>query len=381
MQGYVDRGEVAGVVTLIARRGKVVHFESVGYRDAGRKIPMTGDTIFRIASMTKPIASVAAMMLYEEGRFQLSDPVSKWLPEFRQMKVVELPRQDQLNDMAYRTRDAKGPITIRQVLTHTAGLANANTGITRPEYLKLAPGTVPNDTLGTYIARLARLPLNFDPGERWEYGPGTDVVGRLVEVISGQTLQQFFVERIFAPLRMTDTHFHLPENKLSRFAILYKPNAQQKIELSEPAVNFARLPETFYSANGGLRSTAADYVRFHQMMLNGGELDGVRLLGRKTVELMTVNHSGDRFLRPGQGFGLGYSVVEDVGENGMPNSVGTYSWGGAFCTIFFVDPVEEMIGIMMTQLAPHTHLNIRQDFQVLAYQAITDTKRTRVATN
>ena len=378
MQGYIDRNEVAGVVTLVARRGKVVHFSALGQRDVEAGAPMTHDAIFRIASMTKPIASVALMMLYEEGRFQLRDPIAKWLPEFADMQVaVPAPPQERLTGR-YKTAPAARPITVQHILTHTAGLANTYRGITQPEFQEVVAPRKPGDTVGGMLKRLATLPLNFHPGEHWEYGRATDVVGRLVEVMSGQTLDAFLRERIFEPLGMTDTHFYLPESKLGRFAALYRPNAQGKIELAEAPTaesRFVAEPHTYFSGAGGLVSTARDYFRFHQMMLNGGELDGARILGRKTVELMTANHTGDKGIwlaGPGYGFGLGYAVVTDLGPSGTPRSEGSYYWGGAFGTIFWVDPSEELIGILMEQIRPYTHLNIRPDLATMTYQAIID---------
>lgn len=387
MQRYVDKGLVPGVVTMVARRGKVVHLEAVGSRDVENKQPMTTDTIFRIASMTKPIASVALMMLYEEGHFLLNDPIAKFLPEFTNMKVAVPSGEDRVGT-PYKLVPAARPITFKHVLTHTAGFANSYRGITQPEFARVVQqARKPGDTVGDAVKRLATLPLNFHPGDAWEYSSATDVVGRLVEVISGMTLDEFQQKRIFAPLKMTDTHFYLPQSKLDRFAAVYQPDAQNgnKIKLLEAPTKDSRYvkePHVYFSGAGGLVSTAADYVRFHQMMLNGGELDGVRILGRKTVELMTANAIGDLpvwLSGPGYGFGLGYSVVKDVGQAAIPSSVGQYGWGGAFCTYFWVDPQEEMIGIMMTQVIPYTHINIRQEFQVLANQAIVDSAKPKAA--
>ena len=381
MQRYVDRQLVPGVVTLVARRGRVVHFDAVGWRDVETKAAMTTDTIFRIASMTKPIASVALMMLYEEGHFLLSDPVSKFLPEFAEMKIAQPAEASGGNGGAsYTLTPATRPITIQHLLTHTAGLPNSYRGLTQQEFAKTYARKKPGETVADAISRLAKMPLNFEPGTAWEYGPATDVVGRLVEVISGMTLDQFLSKRIFEPLKMKDTHFYLPAAKLNRFAANYQPDEKNsnKIKLVEAPnaeSRYVKEPHVYFSGAGGLVSTAADYVRFHQMMLNGGELDGVRLLGRKTVELMTTNHIGDLpiwLTGPGYGFGLGYSIVKDVGASRQPGSVGNYGWGGAFCTYFWVDPKEELIGIVMTQVRPYTHINIRHEFQVLANQAIVD---------
>jgi len=384
MQRYIDGGLVPGTVTLVARRGKIVHFEALGWRDAEAKAPMTTDTIFRIASMTKPIASVALMMLYEEGYFLLSDPVSKFLPEFAEMKVVQ-PAEPGAPE-PYTLVAATRPITIQHLLTHTAGLANSYRGLTQGEYAKVYGRKKPTDTIGDAVSRLAKMPLNFQPGTAWEYGPATDVIGRLVEVISGMPLDQFLHKRIFEPLKMTDTYFYLPEAKVNRFAANYEPDSKNKnriklVEAPNKESRYIKPPHVYFSGAGGLVSTAADYLRFQQMMLNGGELDGVRLLGRKTVELMTANHIGDLpiwLTGPGYGFGLGYSIIKDVGASRQPGSVGNYGWGGAFCTYFWVDPKEELIGIVMTQVRPYTHLNIRQEFQVLVNQAIVDNPKKSV---
>ncbi|MDB4632700.1 beta-lactamase family protein [bacterium] len=378
IQAYIDRNEVAGVVTLVARRGKVVHFSALGKRDIENKAPMKEDTIFRIASMTKPITSVALMMLYEEGHFQLRDPISKWLPEFADMEVaIPVPPQERLLGR-YKTIPANGPITIQQVLTHTSGLSNAYRGITQPEYAKTMSDLPAGETAYDRLKRLAELPLNFHPGELWEYGLGTMVVGVLVEQMSGMTLDEFFRERIFKPLEMKDTHFYLPESKLHRFAALYHPGEDSKIQLTEaPTTNsrFVKKPHTYFNGGGGLASTVRDYFRFQQMMLNDGELDGTRILSRKTVELMTVNHTTDKGIwltGPGYGFGLGYSIVTDLGPSGTPKSEGSFSWGGAHGTVFWVDPREELIGILMEQIRPYTHLNIRPDLVTMTYQAIVD---------
>jgi len=378
LQGYVERNEVPGVVGLIARRGQIVYHKSFGHIDVEAKVPMSNDVIFRIASMTKPIASVALMMLWEEGRFLLRDPVAEYLPEFADMKVAVPVEPSDSARGPYRTVAAENAITIQHLLTHTAGLANPYRGVTRGLYNQLRQNRKPNGTVGDYVAELAKLPLNFEPGEHWEYGPATDVVGRLVEVLSGMTLDEYLREKIFEPLGMQDTHFYLPSEKLPRFAALYQPDDDGKIVLQEKADEDSRWvkePHVYFSGAGGLVSTTSDYFRFHQMMLNGGELDGVRILSPRTVRLMTVSHTGERavWLRgEGFGFGLGYSVTTDLGRSAMPSAEGTYGWGGAYCTVFWVDPEDEVIGILMTQVRPYTHLNIRKDFQTLTYQALVD---------
>lgn len=377
MQEYIDKDLVPGTVCVIARQGKVVYVDARGQRDVESGAAMTEDTIFRIASMTKPITSVALMMLYEEGAFQLFDPISKWLPEFSEMTVA-IPSEGEQVGLPYYTVPAVRPITVEHVLTHTAGFANSYRGLTRFEYEEIGPALSPDETVADFLQRLAKMPLNFQPGDKWEYSRATCVVGRLVEVMSGMTLNEFFRERIFEPLNMHDTHFYLPEEKLDRFAAQYRPGKDGTIELADPASadsRWLRHPQVYFMGSGGLISTAADYIRFHQMMLNGGELDGVRILSPKTVQLMTVNHTGDKdiWLRgPGAGFGLGYSVITDQGAAQTISNEGTYGWGGAYCTYFWVDPKEEMVAVLMTQVRPYTHLNIRQDFNVLAYQAIVE---------
>ncbi len=378
MQAYIDRNEIAGAVTLVARRGKVVHFSAIGNRDAESGTPMTHDTIFRIASMTKPIASVALMMMYEEGHFQLRDPISKWLPEFADMRVaIPAPAQERLGGR-YKLVHAARPITVQHVLTHTSGMPNLYRGIMQPEYIEMVGQTEPGDTVGDVLKRVATLPLNFHPGDAWEYSRATDIVGRLVEVMSGQTLDEFLKERIFEPLEMTDTHFYLPASKLDRFATLYRPDDNGKMELAEAPTaesRFVAEPHVYFSGAGGLVSTARDYFRFHQMMLNGGELEGTRILSRKSVELMTSNHTGDKGIwltGPGYGFGLGYAIVTDLGQSGSPRSEGSYYWGGAYGTIFWVDPKEELIGILMEQIRPYSHINTRADMATMTYQAIID---------
>ena len=378
LQGYVDRREIPGAVALVARNGKIAYHKSFGLRDVEASAPMRNDVIFRIASMTKPIASAALMMLWEEGAFQLRDPIAERLPEFADMRVALPPASGEYVRGPLKTVEAAGPITFQHILTHTAGLPNPYRGLTKALYDETRAKVRRGRPIGDYVRELAKLPLNFHPGERWEYGPATDVAGRLVEVISGQTFDEFLRQRIFEPLRMTDTHFYLPREKLPRFAANYQPDAKGKIELVEaPDENsrYVREPHAYFSGGGGLVSTTRDYFRFQQAMLNGGELEGARILGRKTVELMTTNHIGDNLIwlrGPGYGFGLGYSVVTDMGQSAMPASLGSFSWGGAFCTVFWVDPVEEIVGILMTQVRPYTHLNIRQDLQTLTYQALVD---------
>jgi len=388
MQRYVDRQLVPGVVTLVARQGRVVHLDAIGFRDVENARPMTADTIFRIASMTKPITSVALMMLYEEGHFLLSDPVSRWIPEFADpMVAVPVPADEFSGANPWRLVPADRPITIRHLLTHTTGMSATPRAMSQTEYLRLTEHQTPDETIGDFVKRYARIPLNRQPGEVWNYSRATCVVGHLVEIISGMNLDEYFRERIFRPLNMPDTHFYLPRQKLERFAACYTPGDDLKIRLTDPPTEdsrFVKEPHTYFMGSGGLVSTIADYYRFDQMMLNGGELDGARLLGRKTVEFMTTIHTGDLpvwLTGPWAGFGLGFGVFRNTEHTNtlkaeqpgpVPFSAGTYTWGGAFCTFPFTDPREQLIGIVMTQVGPYRHLNIRQEFAGLAYQALVD---------
>jgi len=385
MQRYVDEQKFAGIVTLLARCGKIVQHGAYGQRELAINSPMALETLFRIYSMTKPITSVAAMMLYEEGYFHLADPVNKFLPEFAACKVLTRQGPDGL-EYAPLAR----PITIRDLITHTSGLSYGffvdspaelmyqaihNAG----DYLN-APTLYPTDlSMAELVSRWATVPLIFQPGERWRYSIGTDVIGRLVEVITGQSLAQFFSEQIFQPLGMVDTGFTVPAAKVARFAAMYTHTADGALDVLDPAVGgpFTR-NHPMHAGGAGLVSTAADYLRFCQMLLNGGVLDGVQLLGRKTVELITANHLSPSQLPmrhgneifAGEGFGLGFGVIINAAASGMPWSNGTYYWGGAANTTFWIDPHEELIGILMAQYMPAGTYPVNEDFRVLAYQAL-----------
>jgi CubicO group peptidase (beta-lactamase class C family) len=377
MQRYIDRKEVPGVVILIARRGRVVYFEAQGRRDFVSDRPMTKDTIFRLASMTKPLTSVSAMLLYEEGAFLLSDPIGKWLQEFSEMQVAETPPPASPARTPYVSVPAIRPITVRHLLTHTSGLPNPYRGYNLSRF-NLISNPAPGETMADVVRKLAALPLNFQPGDSWEYGPATDVLGRLIEVVSGKSLDAFFQERIFVQLGMEDTYFYVPESKASRLPALSTVRPNNQLRVLDPAgieSKWVREPHVYFSGAGGLASTASDYYRFLQMMLNRGEFNGVRLLGPKTVDLMTCNHTGSLPIwlnGPGFGFGLGFSVVIDVGATGEPASLGKYAWGGAYGTNFWVDPAEQMIGIIMTQVNPDTPTTGGKALLGLAYQAIID---------
>ena len=358
MQDYVDKGHLPGFLTVVARHGKIVHFETIGMRDVENKKPVEPDTIFRIYSMSKPITSVAVMMLYEEGRFQLGTPVSKFIPEFENMKVYN---EDQTEIL-----DAKKKITIKHLLMHTAGLTygwgNKPVDARYKEANIFERGTMLTDM----VKKLGDIPLVHEPGERWTYGVSTDVLGYLVEVVSGMPFDQFLRNRLFEPLGMIDTGFSVPPEKVDRFAALYRHNRRegQKKRVGEDAPLANDELSFFPSGGGGLVSTAADYMRFSQMLLNGGELDGVRILGKKTVELMRYPHHDDWF-------GLGFRVVTRKNSPNILDSVGNFSWGGAAATTFWIDPEEKLIGLLMTQLLNNPH-PFQQQFKVLTYQALTE---------
>jgi CubicO group peptidase (beta-lactamase class C family) len=380
IQGYMDRSEIAGAVTLVARRGKVVHFDAQGLRYKEENLPMQRDTIFSLMSMTKPIVSTALMMLWEEGRFMLDDPISMWLPAYANKQVME-------NGRLVKAR----PVTIRHILTHTSGLTLSANEPANPEeprapaapasasQAREAPATTAPPpprrpaTLAEAIDRAAPLPLLFQPGDEWRYGSSTDFVAVLVEKISGMSIDRFLRERIFQPLGMRDTHYNVPREKVSRVAAVYRPDSSGKITL-------LRKPEfretAYFPGVAGLSGTAADYFRFCQMLLNGGELDGVRLLGRMTVDMMFTNHigSGKRvYVRgDGYGFGLGAGVLTDPAKAPDAFSIGTWSWGGADGTLFLIDPQEDLIALLMVQLNPYTRSEIRPKFSVVVSQAITD---------
>jgi CubicO group peptidase (beta-lactamase class C family) len=372
MRGYIDRNEVPGTVTLVARHGHIVQLEAQGFMDIEARTAMRKDSIFRIASMTKPITSVAVMMLMEEGKYLLTDPISRFIPEFKNPKVLVVNHPGS-NRAASSLVPADREITIRDLLTQSAGLAAASSVPLRDEWQKFRKETPADETIADYTRRLARLPLNNQPGSAWEYGPATTVLGYLVEVVSGQPFERFLAERIFKPLEMNDTFFYVPDDKLNRLVTLYdgKPG---KLGAIRPAREM-RGSRTFFSGAGGLSSTAEDYARFCQMLLGNGSFNGARLLSRKSVELMTANHIDDHPIWPdlaGYRFGLGFRVLTDVGKSGVLGSVGSYGWGGAYGTYFFIDPKEDMFGVLMIQQNSTSHLNIRVETQSLAEQAIID---------
>lgn len=379
VQHDIDDKRIAGAVTLVVRRGKIAYFKSQGMadREAGKSMPT--DAMFRICSMTKPITSVAVMMLYEEGKFLLEDPISKYLPEFKHPKVLMKPPQGPTY-----TIPANREITIRDLLRHTSGITYQWNEDLGPMYEKanVASGLLPYDgTIGDSVKNLAALPLLFSPGDRWEYSLGVDVLGRLVEVVSGQPLDEFFRTRIFEPLGMKDTYFYPPENKVARLATAYTYYSDKGLNrfpdtpIREGSFVYSadyptKGPKKLFSGGAGLVSTAMDYARFCLMMLDEGKVGNTRLLSRKSVELMTHDQLGK--IGPDQGFGLGFGIEgikTPLEELGTP---GTYSWGGFFYTGFSIDPKEQMIVVFMAQLHPTGDLTLDRQVHELAYQAIND---------
>ena len=366
MQGYVDNGKIPCALTMIAREGKLVHFEKFGMQDIAASKPIAFDTIFRLYSMTKPITSVAVMMLYEEGHFQLTTPVSEFVPAFRDMKVYTKDGKDIV--------DAENEVTIKHLLTHTTGLIYDSNTDYHPIDQRYEEADLYGGDLANMIEKLGSIPLIHQPGSAWKYGMSTDVLGYMVEIVSGMPFETFLKTRIFNPLGMNDTGFSVKIKNADRYSKIYELDKDSRLQRIEK-IHAATGPLSFFhSGGGGLQSTAADYLRFCQMVLNDGELDGVRLLGRKTAELIRMSHVPPNWLAPertGTGFGLGFSVITDVAESSSLGSVGTCSWGGMASTTFWIDPVEELIGILMTQLVG-ADSPFHSQFRILTYQSIID---------
>ncbi|TCO78290.1 serine hydrolase domain-containing protein [Chromatocurvus halotolerans] len=384
LQRAVDDGIMVGGEALIARRGEIAYRQTFGMRDREADMPATTDTLYRIYSMTKPVTSVAMMMLYEEGRFQLNDPLAQYLPEFAGLKV--LAAQADNGDATLR-EPARAP-TIRDLLRHTAGLTYGVFGNTPVDKAYRETELLQSPDLETFTRRLASLPLLYDPGERWHYSVAVDLQGRLVEVLSGSAFDTFLRERIFEPLGMHDTAFVLSSTQASRLAQLYSPEGteiswndpwklsrSQTLEVADPRLSEAFIEGGYFaSGGGGLVSSTSDYLRFSQMLLNGGELDGTRLLSPRTVEHMRRNHVAGldtEGLTSAGGFGLGVAVTLDPGISGEIGSPGSYGWGGAAGTRFWIDPEEEIIAIFMTQSVPH-QTQLGDQFRTLVYQALID---------
>ena len=384
---YVDQGRYAGTVSVVARRGEVVHFEANGSMDVERGQAMRPDTIFRIYSMTKPIVSVGLMLLYEQGLFQLNDPVSAYLPELADLKVFAGGDADR-----FEVREPARPMTVRDLLMHTSGLAALNGKNPVGELYRRAglTGMDSTATLAELPRQLAELPLQADPGSRWIYGISTDLVGLLCEVISGQPLDQYLQDRLFDPLGMIDTGFSVPEPNLHRLAAAYtyaEPGGQRSNAFAladDPWTSAYMRPRSFLSGVAGLVSTAGDYLRFCRMLAGGGSVDGVRVMGPRTLRFMTANHLpdgrdlasmadfGGETRREGQGFGLGFGVLLDQTVAQTIGTPGEYFWGGAASTAFWVSPADDLITIFLTQLRPSATYPIRRELRAAVYSSLTD---------
>ncbi len=364
LEKSVAEGRRAGAIMLIARDGKIADWQAFGYRDLEAKAPMQKDTICRLYSMSKIITSVAVLQLLEEGKFELNDPVEQYIPELRGVKVFTGGTAD-----APLLADPKRPITIKHLLTHTSGMVYGSMGKTAVHQVFEKVNVFGAKSLKEFVERAARVPLISDPGEQFNYGISTDVLGYLVERVSGMPFDQFVAKRVTGPLAMVDTTFDLPEQKLGRLSKIYTTNAKGKLE-AQPREPYNGVP----SGGGGLYSTTADYLRFAQMLLNGGELDGVRILGKKTVELMMVNHLNAmaRQTTPWneyEGFGLGGSVRIDLAKGASLGSVGSFGWSGAATTYVRIDPKERTVVLLYTQYRPMDD-RMYAEFSTLFYQAL-----------
>ena len=372
MQRYIDENKLPGMITMVARHGKVVHFEKYGFMDVDK--PMQLNTIFRLASMTKPVTSVAVMMLYEEGYFQLDDPVADYIPEFKNLKVFS-----SIDKNGIHVVDQIKPMTIRDLLIHTSGLTGV--GADSPVDSIYRAANLSDGSLKEMIQKLSKIPLLYQPGTRWNYSRSTEVLGYLVEVLSGKPFDVFLKERIFNPLKMKDTDFYVPKDKFNRVGAVYAPDSVGIKIIMEPDTNSVSIPVKFLSGNGGLVSTATDYMIFSQMLINKGEYNGIRLLGSRTVDLMTSNHISneimpdDEFFGPllsGMGFGFGFAILQDNVQSNIIGSEGSYWWSGSGNTYFYIDPKEELVLILMTQFVPNYYYPIYKQLRVLTYQAIVD---------
>jgi CubicO group peptidase (beta-lactamase class C family) len=372
-RAYVEGEELPGAVVLVARHGKVAYLEAFGMLDRERAVPMRTDAVFRIASQTKAVVSVAVMMLQEEGKLLLSDPVGKYLPEFGSTTVAVA------REGGYDVVPARRPITLRDLLTHTAGIGYGS-GVARDRWegagIQGWYFAHRDEPVGATVARMPALPFEAHPGDAFVYGYGTDILGVVVEVVGGLPLDEFLSRHILEPLGMKDTHFFLPPENRARLATVYgrtdPPGLRRGPEGGgmQGQGDYVEGPRRSFSGGAGLLSTAADYARFLQMLLNGGELDGVRILSHKSVELMTADHVGSRYTTPGAGFGLGFQVTKDLGARGHLGSVGEYGWGGAYHSTYWVDPWEQLVVVYFTQLIPATGVDHHGKLRALVYQAL-----------
>jgi CubicO group peptidase (beta-lactamase class C family) len=378
LDAYVKNQQLPGVVALIVRDGKIVYHKAFGYSDIEKKSSLKKDDIFRIASQSKAITSLAVMMLWEEGKFLLDEPVSNYIPEFKSPTVL---KTFNASDSSFTTEPAKSEVTIRQLLTHTSGIDYAAIG--SQEFKAVyAKATVPSgigndkDVLGDKMKILGKLPLKHQPGERWTYGLNSDLLGYLVEVWSGMSFDQFLKTRIFDPLGMKDTYFYLPKEKHNRLVALHENKGQVVVRMKANAYDgvnpdYPKLAGTYFSGGAGLSSTVEDYAKFLQLFLNQGEYNGIRLLSRKTVELMLTDQIPET-VTSGNEFGLGFGLETLKNDYQSVVSLGSFTWGGAFNTHYWADPKERLIGLVFTNVYSTPHWNIGEKFRVLTYQAIAD---------
>lgn len=379
LQEYVDKKWIAGGAAIIAKDGKIVYHKAIGYNDLDKKTPLKRDAIFRIASQTKAITSVAVMMLYEEGKFLLKDPISKYIPEFAKPQVLD---KFNAEDTTYTTVPTKREITIHDLLTHTSGIGYAQIGSKEANAIYAKNGIVGGIGVGQIlladkIKKLGTLPLFHQPGEQWTYGLNTDVLGYLVEVASGMSLDEFFRKKIFEPLGMKDTYFYLPKDKYNRLATLFTENENKEVVKAADHINlngdfYSNYPATegtYYSGGGGLSSTALDYAIFMQMLLNGGEYNGKRILSRSTVKMMTMDQY-DKINWPANKMGLGFSIATEKSLASSPLSPGSFSWGGMFSSTYWIDPKEKIVAQLFLNEYPQSHGDIHEKFKVLVYQAL-----------
>lgn len=382
MQMYIDSGRQAGAAVLIARNGKIVHYKAYGYDKLAQKTPLKRDAIFRIASQTKAITSMGVLMLFEEGKFLLDDPVSKYIPSFKTMTVLDKFNE---KDTSFTTVPAKREITIRHLLTHTAGIGYPQIGSKEANAIyakyRIPSGIgTPNASLGDAVDRLAKLPLLHQPGDRWTYSLSIDVLGRLIEVVSGQTLDQFLRTRLFEPLGMNDTFFYLPSPKHSRLTTLYTEAEDKRptpyLARGGMSPDYPNQPGTFFSGGAGLSSTLMDYAIFLQMVMNGGEYNGKRILSPATIRMALMNQIGDLSLGNSK-FGLGFGLNTSKSAARLPISDGAFEWGGYFGTTYWGDPEQGIVALLYTQKVPNSYGDLGDKFRVMVYQAITELANNR----
>lgn len=380
-QQYVDSGWIAGGTAIAYRKGQIVYYHAFGYSDVTKKTPSKRDDIFRIASQTKAITSVAVMILFEDGRLLLDDPVSKYIPAFAKPQVLDVFNPV---DSSYTTKPAQREVTIRHLLTHTSGIGYAQIGskeanaIYAKADITAGIGVETGRLLKTDMEKLAALPLLHQPGERFTYGLNTDVLGYLVEVVSGQSLDRFFSEKIFEPLGMKDTWFYLPETKQNRLVVLHIEDSLKKVATAGTSVqrngtwisDYPKTKGTYFSGGAGLSSTAWDYAIFMEMMRNGGTYKGKRILSKNSVDMMTQNQIGNIDRGPNEKFGLGFGIITEQGSRRLGLSTGSYSWGGAFSSTYWIDPKEEIVGQVFLNQSPISRGEIHDKFKVMLYSAI-----------